>query len=141
MTKEFRHAAISTTTAQNEDTIVQGRERRTDLSVARKHQIINMLTILMVEGQLPVGAIKDTATKVGLSRKTVSELWNKVKDSLSDLENVDLSSKRPGNGGRKRLDRGIIDSMVKMVPLCKRTSLRSLSVSMAATGTAVSAIS
>ena len=98
MAEESNFAGDSTTTPTNNNVFVSAGKRGRDLTTASKYAIVQKLSLLLVEGELPKGAITKTAVELGLSRKTVSVYLNRANKTLSNQDEVDFEAMRKGNG-------------------------------------------
>nr|GMC46915.1 Transposase, Tc1-like protein [Ipomoea batatas] len=87
--------------------------------------------ILIVNGKVKYGSIKDVANVYSVSTRTVSRIWKKWIACVANGVPVDISLNLSGNVGRKRI--AINPEDVARIPLNRRTTIRSMASALSIT--------
>ena len=77
-------------------------------------------------GKLQQGAIGDTAISVKLSRRTVSRIWNRARETFAKDSIYKAPSRKSVRCGRKPKDFSEVLHKIESVPLSRRSTIRSL---------------
>lgn len=98
-----------------------------DLTPSDRVSIVGFLLQQAENFKLPYGAIADAASRFGCSTKTVGKLWRKAAQSLQETSELpDFAVSGRSKSGRKKKYDDIADR-IKLVPLRKRSNIRSVS--------------
>lgn len=97
-------------------------------SHAQRQDIYQALLQQSSNGELRRGSISDVAALFGVSKRTVSRIWKRVKLQAENGSTIDLSSKKLQVVGRKRVQLDL--NQVSQIPLCRRTTIRSIAKSL-----------
>jgi len=100
------------------------RTRSKDLSATQRQQIYEALLVRSNHGKLRRNATKIVAELFNVNRHAVWRIWRRVKQCRANGLPVDISSRKPKNSGRKKVEVDL--SHIAAIPLCKRNTIRSL---------------
>jgi hypothetical protein len=95
-----------------------------NLTETERHEIYEALLERSMHGRLKRNTTTRVAEMFQVSRYQVQRVWRRVKECRSQGIPVDVSSRKPKNGGRKKVQDDL--SVVLSVPLHRRTTIRSL---------------
>ncbi|XP_021743059.1 uncharacterized protein LOC110709148 [Chenopodium quinoa] len=107
---------------QNQQTTQQGEKRR-DLTIEQKRQIVDVILLKMQGGDLPRGFLSQQARQHDIHRSTMSRLYVDIKKQMAQGNIIDVRSKKLGRTGPKPKE--YCDEWLQSVPLYKRTTERS----------------
>lgn len=80
-------------------------QRTRNLTDTERQSIVDFLLIQSDNGELKRGQIKETADKFECHRNTISAIWKRYQESISNDDLVgDVASKIKGNSGPKKKD-------------------------------------
>ena len=91
--------------------------KKKDVSPEKRREIFHELLSLSKEKVLPRGTISFVSKKHDFSRRTIERIWQKGGQE---------GNKRSNSGRKEKWTDEIVKSLIKEVPLEKRTSLRTL---------------
>ncbi|KAF8100647.1 hypothetical protein N665_0219s0022 [Sinapis alba] len=97
------------------------------LSNEERHKIFGALLEKSIAGKLAKKITREVFHQFSVSIATVQRIWKRAK-TTANSGRVNVSHRRTENYGRKRIT--IEPTQVTGVPLCKRTTLRSMSMAM-----------
>jgi DNA-binding Lrp family transcriptional regulator len=109
-----------------------------DLPIEKRRHIVQFLTLRCdqhADYKLKRGSINEAAIKYNVSRKSVSRLWERAITCLRNGTSVDVSNRKIGNAGRKRISLNLKD--IKKLPPRKRRTIRALSSSIGVSASTV----
>lgn len=105
----------------------QPKKTRNFLSNKKRHEIFSALLERSIGGKLANNVTRDVSLQFSVSIATVQRIWKRAK-ATANSGRVNVSHRRTGNCGRKRIT--IEPTQVAGVPLCRRTTLRSMSMAL-----------
>lgn len=94
------------------------------LKKEEKQRVYECLLKRSVGGDIQYGSIKEVASMFSVSTRTIRRVWQQSKKNLENESAIDLSSKRTGKIGRKRVH--VSPNKIKQIPLNRRCTIRSL---------------
>nr|XP_033513608.1 uncharacterized protein LOC117278272 [Nicotiana tomentosiformis] len=102
--------------------------RKRRLKIEEHHAIAEWLLKESKNGVAKHGSLKQAVILLNTSRSTVERIWQQTKLSVANGTPLNVSPHIVGRVGRKRIHVDI--NMVKEIPLCRRTNIRSLACAM-----------
>ena len=79
--------------------------RKKNLTLEERIAICNWLLARFNGHKLEKNSISKAATKFGVSLRTISTIWKRIRVSMAEGNGaVDIASRKKGNSGRKRKD-------------------------------------
>lgn len=97
------------------------------MSNEERYEVFGALLEKSIAGKLEKNVTKEVSHQFSVSIATVQRIWRQAK-ATANTGKVNVSHRRTENCGRKRIT--IEPTQVTAVPLCKRTTLRSMSMAM-----------
>jgi hypothetical protein len=104
--------------------------RSKDLTPTQRQQIYEALLEISVNEKLRKNSTKRVAELFNVQRSAVWRIWKRAKECHENGIPVDISSRKPKNSGRKKVQVDL--SQVQTIPLRKRSTLRSLAQALGA---------
>jgi len=101
-----------------------GYSRSKDLTPTQRQQIYEALLARSVNRKLRKNSTTKVAELFGVHRSAVWRIWKRAKQCCDNGLPVDISSRKPNNSGRKKVQVDL--SQVQTIPLHRRSNLRSL---------------
>ena len=98
--------------------------RAKDLTPNQRQQIYEALLQRSVNGKLRKNTTNKVAELFNVHRSAVWRVWKRAKQCQANGVPVDISSRKPKNCGRKKVEVDL--SQVQTIPLHRRSNLRSL---------------
>mmetsp|Transcript_13999 Transcript_13999/g.18247 ORF Transcript_13999/g.18247 Transcript_13999/m.18247 type:complete len:138 (+) Transcript_13999:79-492(+) len=103
--------------------------KKKEMTEHQRLQALSMLLVFAEDGVLPYGSITQIAKKLGVTRSSLSKLWNKAGQARAHghVAPADVFSRKKTSSGRKqKYCQEMVEEEIATIPLPCRKSIRAL---------------